>query len=175
MRFGFVGSLLPHKGARLLIDAFAGLDPDRAMLDVWGDASAAPELAAWLAGGAPAVRLRGTFAEADKARVLGELDALVVPSLGLESFGLLPREALHLGIPVLASGAGALAELPLAGGRGEHFPVGDGAALRRVLERWTDLLLGGHSAPALPAKGADEHAGEVLSLYAEILERSGLP
>jgi GT2 family glycosyltransferase len=36
VRFGYLGSLLPHKGVHLAIQAFEGIDPDRATLDVWG-------------------------------------------------------------------------------------------------------------------------------------------
>ena len=39
-----------------------------------------------------------------------------MPSLGLESFGLVAREAMHHGVPVLASDRGALPEMFDGGG-----------------------------------------------------------
>jgi glycosyltransferase involved in cell wall biosynthesis len=75
--------------------------------------------------GGSAVTLAGRFEEARKAAVFAAMDVLIVPSLGLESFGLVAREALHHCVPVLASRRGALLEL-FAGG------AADGAAQRRL-------------------------------------------
>jgi GT2 family glycosyltransferase len=128
LRCGVIGSLLPHKGIHVAVAAFRGIDPRSARLRVWGDPAIDPEYARELvalgarpggqagdaAGTGPgdsAVTLAGPFAEACKAAVFAELDVLIVPSLGLESFGLVAREALHHGVPVLASRRGALPEL----------------------------------------------------------------
>jgi GT2 family glycosyltransferase/glycosyltransferase involved in cell wall biosynthesis len=123
LRCGVIGSLLPHKGIHVAVAAFRGIDPRSARLRVWGDPAIDPGYARELAalGARPggqagddagaAVTLAGPFAEASKAAVFAELDVLIVPSLGLESFGLVAREALHHGVPVLASRRGALPEL----------------------------------------------------------------
>jgi len=132
LRCGVIGSILPHKGIHVAVQAFAGIDPGRARLTVWGDPAAAPEytrelaaLGAELAGeggpepagagragrGGAAVTLAGRFEEARKPEIFAALDLLIVPSLGLESFGLVAREAFHHGVPVLASRRGALVEL----------------------------------------------------------------
>ncbi|HEX2163790.1 MAG TPA: glycosyltransferase, partial [Thermoanaerobaculia bacterium] len=94
LRFGYVGSIQPHKGVHLAADAFAQVDPARATLEVWGDAGANPAYTASLrVGERPAIALRGRFPEERKAEVLAALDVLLVPSVGLESFGLVVREA----------------------------------------------------------------------------------
>jgi GT2 family glycosyltransferase len=137
LRFGVIGSMLPHKGIHVAVRAFLGIDPRAARLTLWGDPAIDPAyarellaLGATLAGpggpsggagqpaGGAAVTLAGRFEEARKAAVFAELDVLIVPSLGLESFGLVAREALHHGVPVLASRRGALPELfPAAAAR----------------------------------------------------------
>jgi glycosyltransferase involved in cell wall biosynthesis/GT2 family glycosyltransferase len=161
LRFGVIGSIQPHKGIHVAVAAFAGIDPRRARLTIWGDPAVdsayTAELAAlgadldgnregWAgpaasatapttgpadstpagvdtaraAGGATgsaralgtgAVTLAARFEEAHKPEVFAALDVLIVPSLGLESYGLVAREALHHGVPVLASRRGALVEL----------------------------------------------------------------
>jgi glycosyltransferase involved in cell wall biosynthesis len=85
------------------------------------------------------------------------------------------REALHLGIPVLASRRGALAELPLHGELGDFFPAGDAGALRALVERWTACLQAIDPRP-VPSRGvrpAGEHAEEVTDLYREVLAARG--
>ncbi|HSS78687.1 MAG TPA: glycosyltransferase, partial [Thermoanaerobaculia bacterium] len=116
LRFGFIGSLLPHKGVHLAVAAFRGVDPARATLTVWGDPSISASYRAELeALASPAVRFAGRFAEERREETFAGLDVLLIPSLGLESFGLVAREALAEGVPVLASRRGALAELFEAG------------------------------------------------------------
>ncbi|MFL6290910.1 MAG: glycosyltransferase [Thermoanaerobaculia bacterium] len=149
LRFGAIGSSLPHKGIRVATAAFEEIDPGKARLTVWGDPP---------------------FEEERKPAIFAQMDALIVPSLGLESFGLVAREAMHHGVPVLASDRGALPEM-FDGEYGALFDPEDPAALRgwierliaepEILDRW---------AAALPrVKGMDEHAEEIEAVYERVL------
>src|SRR6185295_20230304 len=174
LRFGVIGSLLPHKGIHVAAAAFAGMDPRRARLAVWGEPSADPAYAEALRGSGAAVELRGRFEEPRKPEVFAELDALIVPSLGLESFGLVAREAVHHGVPVLASDRGALPELFAGPGEyGALFDPDDPASLRAWIERLvTEPEILDRWSAALPAvKGMDEHAEEIEEVYERVLSR----
>jgi glycosyltransferase involved in cell wall biosynthesis len=173
LRVGFVGTLMPHKGAHVALQAFAGLSAEDATLDVWGHDSAAPEYARALRAGAPkSVRFHGSFDEADKGRVLAAMDLLVVPSIGLESFALIANEAAAAGVPVLASRLGALEER-IASGSAEGFAPGDADGLRaRIAElvahpeqlaRWRARL------PRVETVA--EHALAIEAIYAQVLGR----
>lgn len=150
LRFGAIGSSSPHKGIRVAEAAFVGID--QATLKVWGDPP---------------------FEEQLKPAIFTEMDVLIVPSLGLESFGLVAREAMHHGVPVLASDRGALPEM--FDGETEYgavFDPEDPASLRgwierliaepEILNRWTASL------PRV--KGMDEHAEEIEAVYERVLE-----
>jgi glycosyltransferase involved in cell wall biosynthesis/GT2 family glycosyltransferase len=175
LRFGFIGSFLPHKGAHVAAAAFAGIDPARARLILWGDPAINPAYAREILGvGGAAVELRGRFPEEQKAEVFAELDALLVPSVGLESFGLVVREALHHRVPVLASDRGALSELFADGQAGgalfdPEYPHSLRAWIERLiadpgqLDRW--------SAAIPPVKGFDVHAEEIEEVYDRVLAR----
>jgi GT2 family glycosyltransferase len=198
LRCGVIGSILPHKGIHVAVAAFRGIDPRSARLTVWGDPAIDPGYARELAAlgarrggqagdaavpgpGDSAVTLAGPFEEACKAAVFAELDVLIVPSLGLESFGLVAREALHHGVPVIASRRGALPELfPDAGphlapgggeGAGALFEPGDAADLRRWIDRLIadPEVLESWRRQVPPVKGADEHAEEIEKVYRAIL------
>jgi len=136
LRFGFVGALMPHKGAHVAVAAFRGVAPERARLSLWGCPSADPPYAERLRQDAPDadVRIEGTFPEDEKARVFSAMDVLLVPSVGLESYGLVVDEAMAHGVPVVASRLGALPER-YTEACGAFFPAGDAGALRAVLER----------------------------------------
>ena len=174
VRFGVIGSLLPHKGIHLAVAAFGDADPARATLQVWGDPRASRAYAAELdALASPAVRFEGRFDEQRRGEIFAGLDALIVPSLGLESFGLVAREALAEGVPVLAARRGALAELF----DGEEHPCGalfdpDGP---EELRGWIARLvaepgiLAAWAAHPPRVKEMDGHAEEIEAVYEKIL------
>jgi len=172
LHFGFIGSIMPHKGVHVAVEAFREISPERATLDVWGDLSILPGYTAELeAAASKSVRLSGTFPEHRKDEIFGRMHVLVVPSLGLESFGLVIREAMSRGVPVLASRRGALVEAFEDGHGGAFFEPGDSRGLARWVERlcarpetidaWRRDLPG--------VKDMDEHAREIDALYAEVL------
>jgi len=169
LRFGIVGGVLPHKGAHVAAEAFRELDPAKAVLRIWGNTSAAPQYAQRLRAIHPAISFEGTFDEPAKAEVFRSMDVLLVPSIGLESFGLVAREAMALGVPVVAANDGALAEINGA----LHFRSGDAASLRetiapliedpRRIDRWREQL------PR--PKSVQEHAEEIEGVYASLVGR----
>jgi glycosyltransferase involved in cell wall biosynthesis len=176
LRCGVIASILPHKGIHVAVKAFAAIDPSRARLSVWGDPAIDPAYTRELESlrGEGAVDFPGRFEEAAKAEVFAGLDVLIMPSLGLESFGLVAREAMHHGVPVLASRRGALAEMLPDGLEGEagalfdpDHPAQLTAWIERLagepglLERWASRLP--------PVKDAAEHAEEVEEVYARVL------
>ncbi len=179
LRFGVIGSLLPHKGIHLAVAAFRGVDPARATLQVWGDPAVSPAYSAEIAAlASPAVRLAGRFAEAERGGIFAGLDVLIVPSLGLESFGLVAREALAEGVPVLAARRGALAELfdPAAGPPcGALFDPESPAELSGWIARLAAApeIAAAWAASPPPVKEMDEHAEEIEQVYAGILAARG--
>lgn len=170
IRFGYVGSIAPHKGVHTAVEAMRGIGAEEAELHLWGDAEALPEYVASMGAG-PGVVFEGRFAEEDKSRVFASMDVLLVPSIGLESFGLAAREAMASGVPVIASAGGALAEMFEPGAGGEFFPPGDAETLRAILRRVAaDPKLVDLWRARLPQpKGDGAHAAEIERVYRSVL------
>jgi glycosyltransferase involved in cell wall biosynthesis/GT2 family glycosyltransferase len=168
VRFGFVGSIAPHKGVHTAVDAMRGIE--NATLHVWGDAGAFPEYVRSMQAGGN-VTFAGRFAEDEKPGVFAAMDVLLVPSIGLESFCLTAREAMASGVPVIATSGAALSEAFEHGVCGEFFPPGDVAALRAILRRVAeDPSIVDRWAARLPEpKRAGEHAAEVERVYRSVL------
>jgi glycosyltransferase involved in cell wall biosynthesis/GT2 family glycosyltransferase len=169
LRFGYVGSIAPHKGLHVAADALHEVAD--AELLVFGDASAFPEYTAELRRRFPSIRFEGRFREEEKERVFGAMDVLLVPSVGLESFGLAAREAMACGVPVVASAGGALSEMFDDGACGELFPVGDAAALRKIARRLVEdpSIVDAWSQRLPQPKRADAHATEIEWVYESVL------
>lgn len=146
---GFVGTLAPHKGAHVLIEAFRGLPDADARLVLRGSGLTAPAYAAELArsaAGDPRIRLAGPFAPDEADRAFAEFDLLALPSLWWENAPLVAQEALARGIPVLASAIGGVPEV-VGEPWGRCLPPGDVAAWRTALG---EALVGRTFAEPLP-------------------------
>jgi glycosyltransferase involved in cell wall biosynthesis len=131
LRIGFVGTLVWHKGAHVLIDAVRRLPADKYELQVFGDPSVFPDYAADLrsrAAGLP-VHFSGAFARDAVSEIYSRLDVLVVPSLWLENSPLVIHEAFMAGVAVVASRIGGIAGLIEHGHNGLLFDPGSVDAL----------------------------------------------
>lgn len=136
LRFVFVGTLVEHKGAHVLIEAFRDLPHERATLSIYGNPDEFVDYTArlrHLAGKGP-IQFCGRLENRDIMRILAEADALIVPSIWFENSPITIHEAFLARIPVIASDLGGMAGLVEHGKNGFLFPVGDAGALRSLLQ-----------------------------------------
>ena len=145
LRIGFLGTLIPSKGVHVLLEAYRLLARPETSLDVFGhwvpfhgDTGYRERLEAAAASMPGTVRFHGRYAQEDVGRILGDLDVLVVPSLWWESYCLVIREGFLAGVPVVASGHGAMAEAIEHDVSGLLFRPGDAADLAVQLRRLLD-------------------------------------
>ena len=174
LRIGFIGTLVWHKGAHVLIDAVRGLPAEAYELTVFGDPAVFPDYAAGLraqAAGLP-VRFAGAVQRECVADAYAQIDVLVVPSLWLENSPLVIHEAFMARVPVVASGIGGIAGLVENGRNGLLFdPEHDAErSLRGIL---ADLIaqperLDSLADAATPVKSIEQDAREWDAIYAEV-------
>src|SRR3989338_5595635 len=171
LRVGFIGAFSAHKGAHILVEAFRRLKAGgRARLDLYGRLDFAPPYGGELQAAARAVegiRFRGAFPHQEIARVLGEMDVLVIPSVWYENSPLVLLAALAARLPVIVSDMGGLTELVRDGENGLVTPAGDTAALGAALGRCLrePNLLPRLSRAVPPAKSIEACADELLARY----------
>jgi glycosyltransferase involved in cell wall biosynthesis len=173
-RFAFVGTVAPHKGVHVLVEAFRGVRGTGTSLDVHGSLTVQPAYAdalRALAAGDPRIRLAGPFCEGAQAHVLAACDALVVPSVWWENSPLTVLEAVAAGRPVVASRTGGIPEI-LPEGAGVLVPPGDVDALRSVLQQMADGELLAEAAPPFPLKTVEEGAVELAALYGSLVRQA---
>ncbi len=132
VRIGHIGGRSHHKGIHLLQIALqqgAFTHLEALVIDHAEEAGyEAQEL--W---GTTPVTVRGSIPQDGVFDLYDSLDVLVAPSTWPESFGLVSREALTLGLWVVVSGLGALGEDVIEGENGFVIDVGDARDLIRVL------------------------------------------
>jgi len=147
---GTVGNLAPHKGHAVLLEALAALDRPDARLLVAGDGPLRGELARRAGELGLAGRVHWLGHRDDPGRLLRALDLFIFPSLSGEGSPAALKEALALGVPVLASDLPAHREIGLEAA--DLAPAGDAPALAAaVAARLSDL-------PAARRRAADLRA-----------------
>jgi glycosyltransferase involved in cell wall biosynthesis len=133
----YFGKLLRNKGVHVLLEALRGLDA-RTVIVGFGDYRAELEALA-----PPPTLFTGALEHRHLVHLLPLADAVVVPSIFPEAFGMVAAEAAAAGAPPLVarhSGLAEIAEGLEAEYPAEHrdlaaFATGDVAALRAKLER----------------------------------------
>ena len=125
---GTVGRLATEKDHQLLIDAWRTVAPRNAELIIVGDGPLRASLQAQIDESGLAIRLIG---ESDRARaIIAGLDLFVLPSR-IEGFPNVLLEAAMLGVPVIATDAGASRDVVM--NEEDLVPVGDIDALASTL------------------------------------------
>jgi glycosyltransferase involved in cell wall biosynthesis len=146
-----VRRLDPRMGLALLIRAFSRTTADHPKARLWiaGKGAQREELERLTAesGLSGRVRFLGFVPEADLPGLYAAADLVVMPSLDLEGFGLVTAEALACGTPVLASDAGANAEVV-----GDLCPqlIFESGSVPALADRVSEVLDG---TVALPSRG----------------------
>jgi glycosyltransferase involved in cell wall biosynthesis len=102
-RFAFVGRLVDMKGVDLLLEAICRLPPRLLELHVIGDGPLRASLELQAGSIEPGgVMFHGAVRQTECAKLLGTMDALVLPSL-FECGGAVVLEAMAMGLPVVAT------------------------------------------------------------------------
>jgi len=175
-RYAFIGSLAWQKGAHTMIEAFRRLGDAGAELRVWGSLQTFPDYAQRLralAEGCPWIRLEGELDYDRVGEALAWADYLIVPSVWWENSPATIQEAYTMGVPVIASDCGALAEKVQHERSGLLFVAGDAEDLARALRRTLadPTLLDALRAGLPRVKTMAELAGEMEQLYAEVIAK----
>jgi glycosyltransferase involved in cell wall biosynthesis len=132
-RVGYIGGLSWQKGVHILIQAFTQL-PDPCQLWIAGDLTFDPSYVSELQQQAnDNITFLGKLDRDAIWQMLTQVDIVVVPSLWYETFCFVISEANAMGVPVIASNLGVLAERVRDGEDGYLFPTGDSAALSTIL------------------------------------------
>jgi glycosyltransferase involved in cell wall biosynthesis len=133
----YLGRLTEEKGVRLLMAAWDRIAATGGLgvpLVVAGAGPLADEVTKWAAARHDVSFVGRLDAGASRATVARSV-AVVVPSLWLETFGLVVVEAMAACVPAVVAGHSSLAELVTDGVTGLTFTPGDVAALAEALGR----------------------------------------
>jgi glycosyltransferase involved in cell wall biosynthesis len=171
-RIGYVGRLAAQKDVPTLVEAFGHLRT-RASLVIVGEGPDEARVTATIRDQPEDVRARihrrGFVRHHEIPAVLRHLDVLALPSR-YEELGSVLLEALHTGVPVVASRVGGIPEVIEDGVTGLLAPPGDPAAFASALARVIDDValrrqMSASGRLVAPFFHWDSLAGDILSIY----------
>ena len=165
---------MASKAPHVLLEAVAGLPPDRVSVTIAGDLAPYHGDDSYAGIVRPMLQRSGVewlggVAHERVPALLASIDVLVVPSIWIENSPFVIKEAFAAGLPVVASNLGGMAELVQDGRNGLLFTAGDSADLRRVITRLLDEpgLLATLREGIPRVKTIDEDAAWTQAIYEE--------
>ena len=167
----FIGSLAPHKGAHVLLEALHQHPELPLRCTLYGNlelGNAYQKHLQQLVQDDPRISFAGQFPPKDIWRVLDSASVLALPSLWYENEPLVVKAALQRGVPVLTSALGSLIEQVRDGIDGWLLPPGDAPALGEVLTQLAAQPARCRITP-VPDLGMDHHARQIFDLYKKVL------
>lgn len=177
LRVGYLGQIAWHKGIHVLLEAVRRIPETRLEVKVYGNTERFPGYTAQLKriiAGDQRISLAGSYSGyEEEARVLRDLDVVVVPSLWYENSPNVILESFAQRIPVIASDLGGMAELVQHEKNGLLFEVGNAEDLARQIQR---LCVEPGLQPRLqagigPVKRVSEEIDELELVYQNLLAR----
>jgi glycosyltransferase involved in cell wall biosynthesis len=169
LRVGFLGNMTKQKGGEVLLESARLLRDENVSFTVFGGIEPSLQGAVNESG----FTASGEYSLTELPGLLADVDLVVIPSVWDETFCLTVSEAQGLGVPVVASAAGAIKERLCDGEDGYLFPPGDAPALA---ERLRALAKDPSPLDAMRArllsrrtKSLAENAAEYDGLYQELL------
>lgn len=171
LRIGFLGSVLPHKGVHVLVQALQLLPAGSAVCVVLGDQQPHYLTQLQQLDATRRVHFHGAYAQQALPELLGTLDVVVVPSVWDDCAPYVVAEALAARCPVIGSRSGGIPDFVVDGGNGWLFPPGDAAALAQRLRSFREdpWLLGRMQRAIEAPRGLAQFADDVRAVYAEVV------
>lgn len=162
--FGFIGTIAPHKGVHVAIEAIRYLKRHGELI-IYGRTDYYPGYVGSLKAQAQglSVRFAGAVSRAELGIAFRAIDVLIMPSVWLENYPIIIQEARAAKVPVVASNLGGMSEAINDGVDGLLFRAGDAADLARTLARLIHhpSLVDEMSSRMSPPITLDHHVGEV--------------
>lgn len=171
LQVAYLGGLAWQKGVHVVVDACLGLEET---VDLWiaGVADDANYDARLRENSGSHIHFLGLLERDAVWALLARVDVVVVPSLWYETYSYLLHEALAVGVPVVASQLGVMAEVISDGVNGLLVPPGNTEAWRKALQRLAaDRELVAQLASEIQRPpSVKQHITELLNVYRSAIQ-----
>lgn len=174
---GFLSTLIPHKGAAILIDAFNKINLKNIRLKIYGHYFGEKEYYETIkkmVNNNKKVEFYGEYKYEELPDIFNEIDIVVVPSLWWENSPLILLGALAHNVPAIVSNLDGMTEIIKDGENGFSFDVGNVESLAKVLQKISNdpTILNELKAKICHPPRIEEEAFEYEKIYSSLIERN---
>lgn len=164
---GFIGTLAPHKGCHILIDAIKKLRHTDLTVEIYGDPNDFPDYSKKLANSVSSrlvsvIEFKGVFPNSEIDSVVSNFDVLVVPSIWYENTPLVIYSAQAAKCPVIGSDLPGIAAAVKHEYNGLLFKAGSVDDLANKLNRFIEDKIAGVLYKSIKPVSIEEYV-DVLS------------
>jgi glycosyltransferase involved in cell wall biosynthesis len=139
--FGYVGTVLPHKGVQIAIKAIRLVKNKNIKFKIYGNHFQEEEYynsLKRLANGDNRVEFLGEFEEGELPHLMKEMDCMIVPSIWWENSPLTVLTSLAFKVPVITINIGGGSELVKNGINGFNFEIGNPESLADIINKMAE-------------------------------------
>ena len=136
--FGYIGTILPHKGVHIVVEALKSLKSENIKVKIYGNYFHEKEYFENLkkmADGDSRIEFLGEYKDDEMQYIMNDADCLLVPSIWWENSPLTVLTSLAFKVPVITINIGGAAELVKDGVNGFNFEIGNSKSLANVMEK----------------------------------------
>ncbi len=170
LNVGYIGSVMPHKGVHLLVQAMQAFPKGPVKCVLHGDVD--PAYASYLRelDQNGVIEFAGAYSQNELPARLASLDVVVVPSIWEDCAPFVVAEALAARAPVLGSKLGGIPDFIEPGRTGVLFEPDDADAIARAIVPFLEdlTLLGRMQRSIGPPRGFYDYLADVLEVYARV-------
>jgi glycosyltransferase involved in cell wall biosynthesis len=176
--FGYIGTILPHKGVHIILEAFRLLDDKNIKIKIYGQSptheKAYFEYLKSMVRDSDKVQLFGEYKDSELTSIMSEVDCILVPSIWWENSPLTLLTSLAYKVPVITINIGGGAELVKDGLNGFTFEISNAQSLAEKMGKILDdpQILNKIKDNILRPPRSEEEAFEYESLFLDVLGKS---
>ncbi|MFC5649808.1 glycosyltransferase [Paenibacillus solisilvae] len=138
LTFFYGGSLTPHKGVHLIVEAFSKIESNRIKLMIYGSGQdkVYMNMLTAMVEKDERIEFKGVYTENDVSEIYNMADVAIVPSVWYENYPLVLHEALASNVPLIVSNVGGMSEKIKDDFNGYTFEIGNANDLKAAIEKF---------------------------------------
>ncbi|MDQ1266842.1 MAG: hypothetical protein QG635_1995, partial [Bacteroidota bacterium] len=174
LRFGFIGSIIPHKGVHIIIGASRLIKPGTADFRIYGLGNEEYRRHLINMDFNKIVYWKGAYNTNELPAIAGQLDAMIIPSIWEEGAGLVVLESLAMKLPVIGANIGGIPDFIHEGVNGKLYQYDSDKSLASTLNEIAanpQELIEMQNRCRLPFR-FDDYIAHLLFLYSRLISRS---
>ncbi len=173
LKFGFIGGVMPHKGAHLMVQAAQSIPEDKAQFYVYGFVAPDYLKILKLLDINKKIHFEGEYKIEELPKIAENLDAVILPSIWEDCAPLVIAEALAMRLPVIAARIGGFPDFIDDGINGKLYSHNSPSELAKIIWEITQnpSVIDNWRANCKLSHNFDDYLDHLISIYKKLIAK----